>query len=302
LKFFKFLFVAFVLISLASCLKSPGQASGESASWLVSLWEGQQFSELKKTQALNLKDKGLVREYFNRGKYLVETASACGVCHGSVPSNPASSLSGGREVNGIPASNITSDEKTGIGSWSLQQIMNAFRTSTSKDGRQLSRKVHSGYSWLSDRDAKSIALFLLASEPVKNSVEVVSGDLNLNPFSSRPKVKGYVPSFAPSATAEYGRYLTHNVSGCKSCHSPDSPESYELFSGNNSASSGLFSSEKDFPVGGPDIRGNAQLPSFFNQGIKKNGDSVDTELCPQSYFKNLSDVDKQAIALYLKRL
>ncbi len=69
------------------------------------------------------------------------------------------------------ASNITPDQETGIGSWSDEQIIRAFRTGVARDGRQLDPVMPylTAYRDMTDQDAKDVVRFLRAVEPAKRT-------------------------------------------------------------------------------------------------------------------------------------
>lgn len=238
------------LIFFVSCVSTPEDGEDGGPSWLVALWEGEHFPDLGEFDSSNLENRELVAKRHERGKYLVQSIAACGICHGAQPANPETALSGGRRIRSedgyVQAANITPDIKTGIGRWSISEIVDGMRSSQRPDGSRLSRGVHSSYAWISDEDARAIALFLLANEPVNNRVDRNEpgwlSNRDWKVFSSQKENKGYVPEYKVSATAQYGRYLSHNVAGCKSCHSPESPDIEELFSGSTAGTGGFVRS------------------------------------------------------------
>src|SRR4051794_3439356 len=77
-----------------------------------------------------------------RGRYLVETAAFCGVCHTARGADgrplPGMELAGGRILaeRGFRAAvpNITPDPETGIGRWSDAEIAAAIRDGRRPDG------------------------------------------------------------------------------------------------------------------------------------------------------------------------
>jgi mono/diheme cytochrome c family protein len=77
-----------------------------------------------------------------RGRYIVEIAAACGVCHTTRGAEgqllPGMELAGGRVLidRGFRAvaSNITPDPETGIGRWSDAEIASAIREGHRPDG------------------------------------------------------------------------------------------------------------------------------------------------------------------------
>lgn len=189
------------------------------------------------------------KELFERGAYLVRGAGACVVCHGANPNDPNSPLSGGRLIKDslgeVPAANITPDRLTGIGAWSVDEVTTALRASIGKNKAPLSLDSHRGYRWLSDRDTKAIAIFLMVQEPVRNPIQRRElSDFEAKDWgmlSRHSEVRGYVPSLPQKATKQYGRYLAKHVSGCDSCHTPDA---------------GLFSGENDFSGTEEEKKGN----------------------------------------------
>ncbi len=161
-----------------------------------------------------------------RGEHLVRAVSACGVCHGANPQDPNSALSGGRLMTDrfgeVRAANITPDIETGIGNWNIAEIMRATRASIARSGRPISLDVHAGARWMSDEDARAIAIYLLSSAPVKNEVtRRTLGGFERNSwglFPQHQEFRGYVPALPRVETASYGRYLSHSVAACKRCH------------------------------------------------------------------------------------
>ena len=184
------------------------------------------FSELEKSAPLSkTANKKAVKALSKRGKYLVN-ASACGTCHGVQHGEPGAQLAGGLQMRDrfgvVIAPNITPDKKTGIGAWSIQELVRAIRTSIDREGRPLSIDLHETYRWMSDRDAKAISVYLLFQDPINNNVSRRHlGGFERNRYGLFPQHKelvGYVPDITPSADAEYGRYLSFHVTGCQTCH------------------------------------------------------------------------------------
>lgn len=121
-----------------------------------------------------------------RGKYLVELLG-CGACHtsGALVGEPdlGAALAGSdigiafttplqnRYPGVVYAANITPDMDTGIGRWSLDQIVAAIRRGAGKHGRNLAPVMPwPGYARVSDDDAYSIARYLQQIEPVRHKV------------------------------------------------------------------------------------------------------------------------------------
>ncbi|PSH64274.1 cytochrome C [Phyllobacterium brassicacearum] len=115
-----------------------------------------------------------------RGEYLV-TISGCNDCHtpGYFFGKPDLSrfLGGsdvGFEIPGVGVvvgPNITPDKETGIGGWSLEQIVTALQTGQRPDGRLLAPIMPwHAFAHLTKDDAMAIAAFLQSVKPVKNKI------------------------------------------------------------------------------------------------------------------------------------
>ncbi len=112
------------------------------------------------------------------GKYLVDVI-ACDGCHtpGALIGKPdASRFLAGSEVGFfIPdagyfyAPNLTSDEASGLGKWSEDDIVTALRTGKRPDGRVLSPIMPwQSFATLTDEDAHAIAAYLKSLAPISN--------------------------------------------------------------------------------------------------------------------------------------
>jgi mono/diheme cytochrome c family protein len=104
---------------------------------------------------------------WNRGAYLVEGLGHCGACH-----SPRNILGGieqsraftGATVDGWFALNLTSDLRTGLGGWSVDQVV-AFLKSGAAKGKSTSlggmaEVVHNSLSYLTDADLAAMAVYL----------------------------------------------------------------------------------------------------------------------------------------------
>ena len=114
------------------------------------------------------------------GKYLVQI-TGCTDCHtpGHLAGKPDMSryLAGsdvGFEVPGVGTvvpRNLTPDKETGIGSWTVGQIVTAIRAGIRPDGRVLSPVMPwPGYANMTQADATAIAVYLKTLPPVKNKI------------------------------------------------------------------------------------------------------------------------------------
>lgn len=134
-----------------------------------------------------------------RGKYLVSIAG-CGDCHtpGYFLGKPdMGRMLGGSEVGfempGLGVfygPNLTPDDETGLGTWSEEEIVTAFRTGVRPDGRELAPIMPwRNFANLTDEDAHAIAAYLKSLPPVDNKVP--------GPFGPDEKPTSFVMKIVP---------------------------------------------------------------------------------------------------------
>lgn len=115
-----------------------------------------------------------------RGEYLVGI-TGCGDCHtpGHFLGKPDMSRKlGGSdvafEIPGLGAfagPNLTPDKATGIGNWSVKDIVTAIRTGRNPEGRMLAPVMpYQDFARLTDADAQAIAAYLKSLPPVSHKV------------------------------------------------------------------------------------------------------------------------------------
>lgn len=134
-----------------------------------------------------------------RGKYLVAIAG-CGDCHtpGGLSGTPDTTrfLGGsdvGTEIPGVGVflgPNLTPDKETGLGTWTREQIIAAFRTGVRPDGRVLAPVMPwRSFVVLTPSDAAAIAAYLQSLPPVRNDVP--------GPFGADEKPTSLVMKIVP---------------------------------------------------------------------------------------------------------
>lgn len=267
-------------------------------------------------------DEKRLAEMRERGAYLVNAVASCGVCHSTVSDIPSSvskvesgatkkvSLSGGKvfqdEWGNVVSSNITPDVKTGIGTFTVPQVMRAIRESVSKNGEPLSLVAHSGYRWMSDEDARSIATYLFSLPPVEKEITKRDvGMLSRNSWLFFPKhkeVAGYVPSLPKTETAGYGRYLALNVARCSFCHTISGQDSVSI----EPRSEQFKELDRD---------GNPKILDRFDGGelsgkskekiishLSRSPLNRNKMLCPTKGYNTMTPADKKAIAMFISKL
>ena len=153
----------------------------------------------------------------------------CGVCH-TAPS--------GREFAGgvgiqtpfgtIYSTNITPDEKTGIGNWSETAFQRAMRHGVRRDGGYLYPAFpYDHFTLVSDDDDKALYAFVMTREPVHAippanelpfplNVRLVMAGWNLAFLHPGP----YRADTAHDENWNRGAYLVEGVGHCGACHTP----------------------------------------------------------------------------------
>jgi len=113
--------------------------------------------------------------------------------------------------------NISPDKETGIGEWSVDDIVTVLRTGKRKNGETLFLFApHTFFNNLTTNDALALAHYLKSVPPVRNEVPQ---DTPL-PFPTSPMVPATGPPDAPQGrTQARAEYLMSAIVGCKECHS-----------------------------------------------------------------------------------
>ncbi|TAJ77021.1 c-type cytochrome [bacterium] len=135
--------------------------------------------------------------YVERGRYLVDNLAECVGCHtplgpggtgdsdlnlylSGVPAKFAGAKVGPPQVAGFPGpkgakyypKNITPDPETGIGKWSEEQFLRAFKERTRPDGTKYdnSDMPWDSYKNMKEEDVRAIYRYLRTIKPINNKV------------------------------------------------------------------------------------------------------------------------------------
>jgi mono/diheme cytochrome c family protein len=149
--------------------------------------------------AVSAATPSLAQSQVERGKYLV-TLAGCNDCHtpGYFFGKPdmARFLGGsevGFEIPGLGVfhgPNLTPDTETGLGSWTIAQIIAAIQQGKRPDGRELAPIMPwHAFANLTREDANAIAVYLKSLPAVKNKVP--------GPFGPNDKPTGFVMKIVP---------------------------------------------------------------------------------------------------------
>jgi mono/diheme cytochrome c family protein len=156
-------------------------------------------------------------------------AGHCASCHTRSGGQP---FAGGYGVNTpfgiIYGTNITSDPKTGIGTWSLEAFVRAMREGVARNGSHLFPAFpYYAYTKLSDDDVKALYAYLMTRPAATATVPANTLPF---PFKIRALQEGWKILFFrdgrfhanPSKSDEWNRgaYLAEALSDCAACHTP----------------------------------------------------------------------------------
>ena len=166
-----------------------------------------------------------------RGRYLVEIAAACGLCHTTRGPDgalrPDMEQAGGRvfQERGFRAvaSNITPDPETGIGRWTDAEIAESIRNGRRPDGSILGPPMQvEAFRGISDRDLAAIVAYLRTIPPVRHAVTERS-TYSYALTTAGPPVAS-VPDPPENDPVARGAYLAIHLAHCMNCHSPQLAE------------------------------------------------------------------------------
>ena len=135
---------------------------------------------------------------WNRGAYLVNHLGHCGACHTPKMLMGAAFqdkfLAGSEVIPGpYPAPNITPHDVTGIGEWSIADVVRALKRSIRPDGLPIrgpmAEYVDSGSSHLFEQDLEAAAIYLLSLPPRQGPVRETEErlDRRLLPGDEQPQ-------------------------------------------------------------------------------------------------------------------
>jgi mono/diheme cytochrome c family protein len=160
-----------------------------------------------------------------RGRYLVEALMACDNCH--TPRGPdgyemSLRFSGGSQVFSekdytVRGSNISPDQRAGIGAWSDTQIRAAIIDGVGPTGRLAPVMPSESYRVLTPQDLEAIIDFLRAAAPVSANLPPQQKRGTLEP---RPAIPGAEAPFTDADLSDRlkrGLYLA-SLARCMSCH------------------------------------------------------------------------------------
>jgi mono/diheme cytochrome c family protein len=248
----------------------------------------------------------------DRGAYLVQ-AAGCISCH--IDEDAAPALSGGRELQSpfgtFVVPNITPDPETGIGAWTVDQLVNAIRFGRSPEGHTYFPAFpYRSYRGMTESDARDIAACLLAQAPVNRA----SADHELAYPASlgRLAMPGWnrladflTTETAPPADPQIARgaYLARALGHCGECHTP---RNWLGILDSNQEFAGASMAEGEVPaITADEFEGWSEqdFAFFLFLGLKPDDEYVGGEMEPVIEFNTgpLTEEDRLALAAFFLR-
>ena len=161
---------------------------------------------------------------WNRGAYLTEALGHCGECHTPrtlLQGLDAGKKFGGAMIEGWKAYNMTSDQRSGIGAWSDEQLVNYLSTGHA-EGRStaagpMALVLNNSLRFLIRDDIRAMAEYLKTVPPMHNQADLAVTQTRL----SEAPLEARMRSPQGSAGIEYNLGLRVFEGACASCHDWD---------------------------------------------------------------------------------
>jgi fructose 5-dehydrogenase cytochrome subunit len=163
-------------------------------------------------------------EPWNRGRYLVEGAAHCSACHtprGFLMQERSSRAFAGGQVGPWYAPNITSDEVSGIGSWTQDELVQYLRSGDARGKAQaagsMGEAVEHSFQYLTDADLNAIATFVRTVPAIRDPADQGSRFTLGKASSDLGVLRGRTGVRNDAGDPGGGELFQGN---CASCHAP----------------------------------------------------------------------------------
>ncbi|WP_353619755.1 cytochrome c [Rhizobium sp. ICMP 5592] len=160
---------------------------------------------------------------WKRGKYLVDGAAHCSTCHtprGFLMQELSGHYLGGAQVGQWYAPNITSDNTSGIGSWSKDELARYLATGSLPGKAQaagsMGEAVEHSFSQLTPDDISAISTYIKTVAPLRDASDEQSRFGYGKPFSQLASLRGANPIRSDTDEQASGAVLFYG--NCASCH------------------------------------------------------------------------------------
>jgi len=256
-----------------------------------------------------------------RGKYIFGATGGCG-CHTETGKPPKPANSGGRKYEGpfgtVYSTNITPDAKTGIGSWTDEQIITAIRLGRRPNGERLV-PVHpyTVFNGMAAEDLQALVAFIRGVPAVNRP----NRPKKLVPLFESVFLPAWLAAFAPRETpppkaptagVARGEYLVRAVAHCGECHTPrtmtQATDNSRFLAGNPTGPEGEampnITPDRDTGIG---KWSEDEIADYLGSGNRPDGDVAGGLMAEViegtlSGYKDLTKEDRLAIAKYLKTI
>ncbi len=251
-----------------------------------------------------------------RGRYLVEVVLACGNCHSPrTPPDmtiiPGKELSGGRSVDTpsftVTPSNITQDKKTGIGSWTAQQIKVLLREGVRPDGIPLAPAMPVNLiKALTDSDLDAVVAYIQTIPAIENAAEPPSYKKEFRHDHYPDATPLFTDARIAADPLERGRYIA-TLNHCLECHttSVDGATDYAKSTGRGgkrytrgTVLATNITSHMTKGIGGWT---DEELKRALTEGIAKDGRKLKYPM-PWPYMGKMTPTDLNSLVLYIRTL
>jgi mono/diheme cytochrome c family protein len=254
-----------------------------------------------------------------RGKYIFGATGGCG-CHTEPGKPPKPANSGGRKYEGpfgtVYATNITPDAKTGIGSWTDEQIITAIRLGRRPNGERLV-PVHpyTVFNGMAAEDLQALVAYMRTVPAVNRP----SRPKKLVPLFESVFLPAWLAAFAPRETppakapttgVARGEYLVRAVGHCGECHSPrtmtQATDNSRFLAGNPKGPEGeAMPNITPDPETGIGKWSEEEIADYLGSGNRPDGDVAGGLMAEviegtTAGYKDMTNADRLAIARYLK--
>jgi len=252
-----------------------------------------------------------------RGAYLFSAAD-CASCH-TDSKNGGAPLGGGRALK-TPfgtffTPNISADREHGIGGWSDEQFIRAFRKGVSPDGRDYYPAFpYTSFTGMTDRDLLDIKAYIFSQPavPTANRPHDLSFPYNIRwallPWKILYFREGpFMGDASRSMEWNRGAYLVKAVAHCGECHSPRNAlgaiEKSRRLAGAWNGPDGMNPPNITQHPNALGKWSTSDIESLLKDGITPDGDFVGSGMKDVvANTAKLTDADRHAIATFLKAL
>jgi mono/diheme cytochrome c family protein len=248
-----------------------------------------------------------------KGAVLAEIGD-CAVCH---TAERGAFYAGGRPLatpfGTLYATNITPDEKTGIGSWSPAAFRRAMREGVSRSGKHLYPALpYEHFTHVTDADLDALYAFLMSRPSV--AARAPENKL-IPPLGFRPLLAGwkllflhdkpFVPTLGKSAEWNRGAYLVEGLGHCGGCHTPRNIAGGEVASHSYAGGTAEGWNAPPLDASNPAAKawGEESLLTYFRTGIDANHGAAAGPMGPVTHgLSSIPEANVRAISTYVASL